>query len=143
MFFFQHPLADMVVPADDLAFVEQLWADWSPGYDATDDLVHVKACLHEPVNLSAALGYYRATLGTGPRDTDLDPIEAAGGAPLPQPTLYVHGRDDGCVGVEVAEMARAMCPWATVEIVSGAGHFLQLERPSVVNELVVTFLTGS
>ena len=143
MFFFQHPLADMVVPADDLAFIDELWGDWSPGHDATDDLPHVKACLREPVNLSAALGYYRATLGNGPRDTDLDTIEAAGGAELPQPTLYLHGRDDGCVGVEVAELARAMCPWATVEIVGGAGHFLQLERPSVVNELVVDFLTAS
>jgi pimeloyl-ACP methyl ester carboxylesterase len=142
MFFFQHPLADMIVPADDLAFLDQLWADWSPGYDATDDLPHVKACLHEPVNLSAALGYYRATLGAGTRNTDLDPIEAAGNAQLSQPTLYLHGRDDGCVGVEVAEMARSMCPWAKVEILSGAGHFLQLERPSLVHELVVEFLTS-
>lgn len=141
VFFFQHPLADMVVPADDLAFIDQLWAEWSPGYEASVDLRHAKACLREPVNLAAALGYYRATLGSGPRDTDLDPIEAAGGGELPRPTLYLHGRDDGCVGVEVAEAARAACPWADVEIVSGAGHFLQLERPSVVNELVVDFLT--
>ena len=143
MFFFQHPLADLIVPADDLAFIDQLWADWSPGYDATAELPHVKACLHEPINLSAALGYYRAALGTGPRHPDYDPIEAATGDVLPQPTLYLHGRDDGCVGVEVAEMATSMCPWAKVEVVSGAGHFLQLERPSVVNELVVGFLTAS
>ena len=30
MFFFQHPLAEMAVPMDDLAFVDRLWADWSP-----------------------------------------------------------------------------------------------------------------
>ena len=29
--------------------------------------------------------------------------------------------------MEVAELARAMSPWATVQIVEGAGHFLQLE----------------
>lgn len=143
MFFFQHPLADLVVPADDLAFVDAIWSEWSPGHDATDDLRHVKASLREPANLAAALGYYRATLGTGTRNPELDPIEAAGGGELPQPTLYLHGRDDGCVGVEVAELARAMCPWATVDIVNGAGHFLQLERPAVVNELVVEFLTGA
>ena len=28
MFFFQHPLSDLVVPANDLAFIDQLWADW-------------------------------------------------------------------------------------------------------------------
>jgi pimeloyl-ACP methyl ester carboxylesterase len=141
MFFFQHPLADVIVPTDDLAFIDQLWADWSPGYDAADDLPHVKACLREPVNLSAALGYYRAALGTGTRNAHYDPIEAAGNAELPLPTLYLHGREDGCVGVEVAETARSMCPWAQVEIVGGAGHFLQLERPPVVNDLVVEFLT--
>ncbi|MEX2659427.1 MAG: alpha/beta fold hydrolase, partial [Acidimicrobiales bacterium] len=38
MFFFQHPLAELVVGMDDLAVVDRLWADWSPGYDATEDL---------------------------------------------------------------------------------------------------------
>ena len=35
MFFFQSPFADMVVPMDDMAFIDRLWADWSPGYDAS------------------------------------------------------------------------------------------------------------
>lgn len=71
MFFFQSPLADVAVPADDLAFLDRLWADWSPGYrDAGEDLAHVKDCLRDPANLTAALGYYRATLGTGPRSAD-------------------------------------------------------------------------
>ena len=34
MFFFQHGLSDIVVGMDDLAFIDGLWADWSPGYDA-------------------------------------------------------------------------------------------------------------
>ena len=44
-FFFQHPLADLVVPADDLAFVDRLWRDWSPGHDPGDDLDAVVAGL--------------------------------------------------------------------------------------------------
>ena len=31
MFFFQHGLSDVVVGMDDLAFIDGLWADWSPG----------------------------------------------------------------------------------------------------------------
>ena len=142
MFFFQHPLADLVVPADDLAFIDMIWHDWSPGYDPTTDLAHVKDCLRDPSHLQAAIGYYRATLGAGPRHPDYDTIQDAGGGELQQPTLYLHGRDDGCVGVEVAETARTMSPWASVEIVDGAGHFLQLERPDVVNDLVVGFVTS-
>lgn len=142
MFFFQHPLADAVVPADDLAFIDMIWADWSPGYDATADLEHVKSCLRDPANLAAALGYYRATLGAGKRTEELDAIQAAAAGELPMPTLYLHGRDDGCIGVEVAEWAREACPWARVEVVDGAGHFLQLERPDVVNRHIVGFVSG-
>ena len=39
MFFFQHLLADIVVQMDDLAFIDGLWEDWSPGYtDSADGL---------------------------------------------------------------------------------------------------------
>lgn len=142
MFFFQHPLSDHVVAASDLAFLDMIWSDWSPGFDATADLAHVKDCLRDPANLQAALGYYRATLGDGARHPDYDSIQIAGGGVLPQPTLYLHGADDGCIGPKVAESARTMCPWATVEIIEGAGHFLQLERPDLVGDRVVGFLSG-
>jgi pimeloyl-ACP methyl ester carboxylesterase len=56
MFFFQHPLSDLVVPGNDLAFIDMLWADWSPGYDATEDLGYVKDALRDPAHLQAALG---------------------------------------------------------------------------------------
>ena len=41
----------------------QLWRDWSPGFDAAEELALVKPSLRDPANLAAALGYYRATLG--------------------------------------------------------------------------------
>ncbi|MFM7262440.1 MAG: alpha/beta fold hydrolase [Acidimicrobiales bacterium] len=140
MFFFQHPLSDIVVPSNDLAFIDMIWRDWSPGHPSTDDAENVKKCLRAPENMTAALGYYRATLGQGKRSPEYDAIQAAGSGELTQPTLYLHGRNDGCIGAEVAESARAMCPWATVEIVEGAGHFLQLEQPARVNELITGFL---
>lgn len=142
MFFFQHPLSDIVVPSNDLSFIDMIWADWSPGHPAAQDAENVKQCLRDPANMQAALGYYRATLGQGKRSPEYDAIQAAGGGELTQPTLYLHGRNDGCIGAEVAESARAMCPWARVEIVEGAGHFLQLEQPARVNELVTAFVTA-
>jgi pimeloyl-ACP methyl ester carboxylesterase len=55
--------------------------------------------------------------------------------------LYLHGADDGCIGVEVAESAKAMVtPNVTIEIVPGCGHFLQVERPDVVNARIMEFL---
>lgn len=141
MFFFQHPFADLVVPANDLAFVDMLWADWSPGHDATDDLALVKPSLRDPANLGAALGYYRATLGTGYQDPALTDLQAATGQYPSQPMLYLHGRDDGCMGAEVAEAAGADAPAnVTIEILDGCGHFLHLERPDTVNDRICEFL---
>jgi pimeloyl-ACP methyl ester carboxylesterase len=144
MFFFQHGLSDVVVGMDDLAFIDALWADWSPGYDGTDDLVHVKEALRDPANLAAALGYYRATLGGVGVDPALDGVQAAGSSPTSQPTLYLHGRTDGCMGVELAEAAEPFLPaeGSRLEIVDGAGHFLHVERPDEVNRLIVDFVTG-
>ncbi|HEX2576535.1 MAG TPA: alpha/beta hydrolase [Aquihabitans sp.] len=145
MFFFQSPLADMAVPMDDLAFIDRLWADWSPGYDAAEDLAHVKDCLRDPANLAAALGYYRATLGTGARAPELDAIEAAGAAPLTQPTLYLHGATDGCMGTELIDdrvLASLPAEGSRVEVIPDAGHFLHLEQPESVNRLIVDFLTA-
>jgi len=36
--FFQMQISDAIVPGNDLAFIDGLWADWSPGYDAKEDL---------------------------------------------------------------------------------------------------------
>jgi pimeloyl-ACP methyl ester carboxylesterase len=145
MFFFQHPLAEMAVPLDDLVFVDRLWADWSPGYDATEDLPKVKDALRDPANLAAAIGYYRATLSGVGADTspEVQAIDAAAAGPPPLPTLYLHGRDDGCMGADLAETARGVltAPGSGVEIVDGTGHFLHLEQPDVVNSLIVDFLS--
>jgi len=146
MFFFQHPLADMAVPMDDLAFVDRLWADWSPGYDARDDLVPVKAALGDPANLAAAIGYYRATLGDVgiSDDPEVVALQAASMGVPPLPTLYLHGRADGCMGADLAEPAGTFLTHegSRVELVDDAGHFLHLERPDAVNQLVVDHLTS-
>ncbi len=141
VFYFQSPLADMVVPANDLAFIDMLWNDWSPGYDAGEDVVHVKNALRSPQNLAAALGIYRAALGNGRRDPGLDAAQAATQTFPAQPHLHLHGRNDGCIGAEVAEACAASAPAnLTVEFLEDAGHFLHLERPDVVNARIVEFL---
>ena len=144
MFLFQHPLADLLVGADDFALIERLWAQWSPGYDADVDVAAVRESLTDTANVLAALGYYRATLGDGPKDPTLDAVQAAAGEVPPQPTLYLHGRDDGCVGAEVADLAAAMTAGAdqlTLEVLDDCGHFLHLERPGAVNDRILEFLT--
>jgi pimeloyl-ACP methyl ester carboxylesterase len=143
-FFQMAGLPEMVVPTDDFAFIADLWADWSPGYDADDDVAGVAAALSDPANLAAAIGYYRAMFDTSTHRSEYADAQAATQLPTPQPTLYLHGADDGCLGVEMVSAAAAALPaeGSRVEVVDGAGHFLQLERPAKVNALVIDFLAG-
>jgi pimeloyl-ACP methyl ester carboxylesterase len=141
MFFFQHPFADFVVGANDLAYIDMLWADWSPGFDATEELALLKPSLREPANLQAALGFYRATLGAGYNDPALQSAQDMSSTIPPQPLLYLHGRTDDCMGAEVAEFAAAeLTSNARAHFVDGAGHFLHLEKPNEVNDIILSFL---
>lgn len=142
MFFFLHGLADIVVPANDLEFIDRLWSQWSPGYDATEDLLFVKAALRDPANLAAALGYYRATLGNGKRDERYEVAQNAAQVVPAQPMLYMHGRDDGCLGLDVLEAALPSLPSnVNVKVIDDAGHFLHIEQPKIVNAHILDFVS--
>ena len=141
MFLFQHPFAEHIVANHDLAMIDLLWEDWSPGHRAGEQVRAAKACLTDPANLAAALGYYRATLGDGYRDPALEAIHNGCFAFPAQPVLHVHGADDGCIGAEVAAAMAAAAPGnVRTEIVDGAGHFLHVEQPAAVNRLVLDHL---
>ena len=141
MFFFQHPFADFIVGANDLAYIDMLWADWSPGFDATEELALLKPSLRDPANLQAALGFYRATLGAGYNDPALQSAQDMSSTIPPQPLLYIHGRTDGCMGSEVAEFAAAeLTSNARAKFIDGAGHFMHLEKPAEVNDIILSFL---
>jgi len=144
MFFFQNPLAELAVGLNDLDFVAQLWRDWSPGHDGAEDMAHVRRSLGDHEHLMAALGYYRAMFQPELQVPELQAAQDACSAPTPQPTLYLHGRDDGCVGSELAEGVLRLLPHPSsrVEVVDHAGHFLQVEQPAVVNRLIVDHLAG-
>ncbi|MHB8341940.1 MAG: alpha/beta fold hydrolase, partial [Mycobacteriales bacterium] len=101
VFLFQTPLAEVVLAADGLAFLDGLWRDWAPGYDASEDLGYVKEALREPANQRAAIGYYRAMLDASVHAPELAGQQAAALAVAPQPTLYLHGREDAALGVEL------------------------------------------
>ena len=135
MYFFLTPVAEMVVGLADLAFIDGLWRDWSPGYDAADDVAYAKDALRDPANIAAAVGYYRAMLGA-PAPEGQPPI-------APQPTLFLHGDRDGASAPESYDGADGfLSPSSMVETIGGTGHFPHLEKPTETNRLIVDWLTA-
>jgi pimeloyl-ACP methyl ester carboxylesterase len=146
LFLLQTPLADAVVAADEMAFLDRLWRDWSPDYDASQDLSHAKDCLRAPENRSAAIGYYRAydpSLAGKGTDDRFATEQAALGNVGPQPTLYLHGNLDGCISLDLVRDAKEHLPTGSqMTVIDGAGHFPHLEKSVEVNKHILAWITA-
>ena len=56
--------------------------------------------------------------------------------------LYMHGRDDGCLGLDVLEAAQPSLPSnVNVKVIDNAGHFLHIEQPKIVNAHILDFVS--
>jgi pimeloyl-ACP methyl ester carboxylesterase len=134
---------EQLASQDDLALVDSLWADWSPGYDAAEDVGHAKEALRPAGHLRAAISYYRDA-PTGVPSTEDVAAARESLRRLEVPLLYLHGARDGCIGLDSVELVR---PWfpprMSMVVVGDAGHFVQLEQPEEFNRLVVEFIAAA
>ena len=128
MGFFQLPrLPEAALRA---GLVERLWRAWSPGFEPPRaHLEEVHATLVR--SLPAPLEYYRSI--ARPPGEAWRRIRDARGQRIAVPTLYLHGRRDGCVapGLARGQARRFAAPLQAAEI-EDAGHFLPVERPEAV-----------
>ncbi|MCV7231895.1 alpha/beta fold hydrolase [Mycobacterium branderi] len=119
----------------------RLWRQWSPAYDAEEDLRHVDAAIGTPESWRAALGPYRATIRNTRPPAQYAELHRHWTEAPALPSLYLHGRDDGCATPAFAHWTQKVLPAGSdVAIVEHAGHFLQLDQPEEVAELVLRFI---
>jgi pimeloyl-ACP methyl ester carboxylesterase len=121
--------------------VRKLWRDWSPGYDAEEDVARVLAALPDRRHRSAAIGYYRALVRPLPPPRAYRQWRGAE-MRLPRvPVLSLHGADDHALDRRLAADVEAVLPpGSAARVLPGLGHFLHLERPDEVGRMVLSFL---
>jgi epoxide hydrolase 4 len=100
------------------------------------DLAHYRRAMCRPGALHAALAYYRAFIRTPPRQLTRQL------RPTTVPTLVVWGEQDAALVPELADGLEAWAPNLRVRRVPDAGHWVQHERPDLVNRLLLEFLAG-
>jgi pimeloyl-ACP methyl ester carboxylesterase len=123
--------------------VRRLWADWSPGFDATAELANVAQALPTVQRRAAAINYYRAFVQPWRRSKAFAAQQRACTEVPLVPTLYLHGVQDGALLPEVGAQVEAdLSRGSRAVMIDRAGHFLQLERPSEVASEILQFVGG-
>jgi pimeloyl-ACP methyl ester carboxylesterase len=123
-------VAEQWLSADDFANLRE----WS----RHPDIESVVTRLAEPGALTAALGIYRASL---PPATLVSPPPEW--PPVTAPTLGVWSSGDRFLleSPMVASKSLVAGPWQYARV-EDAGHWMQLDRPQAVNQLLRAFLAG-
>ena len=90
------------------------------------------------------MSYYRAFLRPGPGAAAYATWQRSLMDPPRVPLLYLHGAQDGCLEPRFFPLVTEQLPEGSrATLVPGTGHFLQVEDPTKVNELIVDFLGDS
>lgn len=137
MFYFQLlGLAERRLRGDGLIRWMRSWATRQEAFSDEDldryaDAVEVAGGLRGPLN------YYRAAFRRLPEALRRIP------PPVAAPTLVLWGGADKILGLPLTRKLAPCCSSSLrVEIIPGAGHFLQQEAPGEVNRLLGDFFAG-
>jgi pimeloyl-ACP methyl ester carboxylesterase len=106
----------------------------SPGQKA---LWRSYAGLTEPATRAAFIATVRAVIDQrGQRVSALERLYLARSLP----TMLLWGENDRIIPVSHAITAHEEMPSSRLEVIPGAGHFVVLEKPALVSELILDFL---
>ena len=139
-FFQLRGLSDHITKLSDLAFLEKLWKDWSPGWDIpTEEIQRMKTAFQSPQVLESALGYYRGLFDF--LDQEWHKTRELVFQELNKPILALTGKNDGCMDYRFFENFKERYPGGMKSVtIKNAGHFLHLENYTDVNEQLAAFL---
>lgn len=135
--------ADLILDKDPFGWLTSIWNNFSPGFDATEDIGYLRECLADRAHLEAATkGYFHARIRPEIHLAKYAAEQEAGDADFQRPILYLHGRTDGVFPARLASLAeKSLGTGGKLLFVEDAGHFLQLQQPAIVNKLAIDWLS--
>jgi epoxide hydrolase 4 len=95
-----------------------------------DDLAEYRAAWSQPGAITAMLNWYRAILRQ-----DLRGVERR----IQTPVELIWGAHDPAAGIELARRSIARCDQGQLDLIEGATHWIQHERPDQVQRLIERF----
>lgn len=123
--------------------IPKLWRDWCPpGFDFNEEVARVWAALPDRAHRRAAVSYYRYQFQPRRQRPEYGQLHRYWRtAPYRTPMLVVHGGADGGLDPRLARFTARSLPAGSVhEILTHAGHFVHLDEPELLAELVLGFL---
>jgi epoxide hydrolase 4 len=137
IFFFQLPvLPELVLQAGDYQMVANALRGMA--IDKTtfspEDLERYKDAAAKRGALTAMLNYYRNILQQG--------MVAKEWGKLSVPTLLIWGENDAALGIELTYGTEAYVEDLTVRYIPNCSHWVQQEKPDLVNQYMREFLTA-
>jgi epoxide hydrolase 4 len=142
MLFFQLPvLPEALFRARNFAILDRSMRDKAVQKDAFSDadMEYFRAAFRNPNSITAAINYYRANLRVGfiSRSRGNDWIDRK----ISAPTLLIWGQQDFALGKELTYgMEPHFSGSFAIKYIEDAGHWVQQEKPDLVNQYLGEFL---
>lgn len=137
-YLFQLPwLPEAGIRANDFVAIERMFRGMAVHKDRfPDDTIDAyKQAMAQPNALTSAINYYRAAGRSGGtfQFAALDPVAKV-------PTLVVWGEQDVALGKELNNGLERYIPHLTLHYIPDASHWVQQDRPDLVNRYILDFL---
>jgi pimeloyl-ACP methyl ester carboxylesterase len=139
MFLFQLPfLPELGMRARDYLMIERALRGWAIDKSAFSDhdIRMFKEAAAKPGALTGGINYYRAAFRAF-----LSSPASGDGSKVKCPTLVIWAEDDAALGKELTyDFAEEVEGPLEIKYIPGCSHWVQQEKPDVVNSYIVDFL---
>ena len=135
--YYQLPTSERLIWSDDFEHIRRIFRTWSPDFKMPEEgFEDILNTFQTPNGIAGPLGYYHAVAENAAANAEIQP-----NSKILVPTLVIAGDSDGTTDLNWFKTAEpAFTGGYSFEILSGVGHFPQIEKPQSVANLIVNFL---